>query len=144
MALEDRVQISRRFQRSIRIDTDWRSRQALQGFVCPRSSAEVLDSMARHIRDTGHSSFTWTGPYGSGKSSLVIALSALLSSDTRVRREAVQIVGSPTAKRIWQALPVTKKGWDILRVVGRRDVLPSVLGDALAVRKLARQPKDRK
>ena len=35
--------------------------------------------MANHISQTEQSAFTWTGPYGSGKSSLVVALSSLLS-----------------------------------------------------------------
>ena len=53
MALADHVHIARRFQRSIRIDTDLTSARALEGFVCPQSSVEVLLTMARYARETG-------------------------------------------------------------------------------------------
>ena len=36
MPLADRVKISRRFQRAIRIDTDLDDPDALKGFVCPK------------------------------------------------------------------------------------------------------------
>ena len=93
MLLADRVSVSRRFQRAIRIDTDLGDPAALEGFVCPGSSAIVLQTMAHHVAETGQGAFTWTGPYGSGKSSLVVALSALLNGDAGMRAEAVSIIG---------------------------------------------------
>ena len=81
MLLAERVAVSRRFQRAIRIDSDLGDPLALEGFVCPPSSAMVLEAMAQHLSESGQGAFTWTGPYGSGKSSLVIALSALLGKD---------------------------------------------------------------
>ena len=56
---------------------------ALEGFVCPQSSAVVLETMAQHLSGSGQGAFTWTGPYGSGKSSLVVALSALAGKGCR-------------------------------------------------------------
>ena len=53
MALADFVRIARRFQRSIRIDTDIGDPAALEGFICPRSYAEILETMVRHIEETG-------------------------------------------------------------------------------------------
>ena len=54
MSLAARVRVARRFQRAIRVD-NWTSHDpaALEGFVCPRSSAVVLQTMARHIAETG-------------------------------------------------------------------------------------------
>ena len=89
MALADQTHVARRYQRAIRIDTDLGDPAALEGFICPRSSAEVLETMARHVAESGQGAFTWTGPYGSGKSSLVVALSAALNGD-KARRRAVQ------------------------------------------------------
>ena len=83
MALADRVHIARRFQRAIRVDTDLADPAALEGFICPPSSADILKTMARHIAENGQGAFTWTGPYGSGKSSLAVAFSALLNGDRR-------------------------------------------------------------
>lgn len=138
MSLQGRVHVARRFQRSIRIDTDLGDSRALEGFVCPRSSAEVLIGMARHVRDTGHAAFTWTGPYGTGKSSLVIALSALLNGSERLRREAATRIGLSTAKVIWEALPPKSRGWRVVPVVGRRASCASLIGEALVARDYVR------
>ena len=81
--LADRVNVARRFRRSIRIDTDISDPTALEGFLCPPSSAAVLRTMAKHIAESGQAAFTWTGPYGTGKSSLVIALSAALNGGSK-------------------------------------------------------------
>ena len=62
--LIDKVKIARRFQRSIRIDTDLNTSTSLEGFVCPQSSKDVLISMANQVSETRQCSFTWTGPYG--------------------------------------------------------------------------------
>ena len=61
MTLADHVRVRRRFQRSIRIDTDLSDPDALNGFICPQSSADVLETMARHIKETDQAAFTWTG-----------------------------------------------------------------------------------
>lgn len=131
MSLENRVTIARRFQRSIRIDTDLGDTNALEGFVCPQTSANVLITMARHVAETKQGAFTWTGPYGSGKSSLVVALSALLNGNTTLQKQASKVFGSKLANSIWQALPPKSQGWKILPVVGRRDDPVTTLGDAL-------------
>lgn len=131
MALAERVRIARRFQRSIRIDTDLSDPTALKGFICPQSSASVLQSMARHVSEIGQGAFTWTGPYGGGKSSLVIALSALLNGNATLRRYAEWVVGRITATAVWQAFPPRTRGWHILPVVGRRDSTAQVIGEAI-------------
>ena len=64
---------------------------------------------------------TWTGPYGSGKSSLVVALSALLGKDAGARREAAAAIGEQTAAAVWKAMPPKREGWRVLPIVGRRD-----------------------
>jgi len=131
MSLLDQVRVARRFQRSIKIDADLHDPKALDGFVCPRSSAEVLLTMARHVADTGHAAFTWTGPYGSGKSSLVVALSAALGGSPAIRKKARDILGKPVADAISRAMPPKDKGWRILPVVGQRSSAADAIGAAL-------------
>ena len=138
MPLADRVVVSRRFQRAIRVDTDLDDPQALEGFVCPKSSAEVLEAMARHMRETGHGAFTWTGPYGTGKSSLVIALSALLGGDSLMRLNAAAQVGIDTAKLVWEAMPPGSNGWQVLAVVGRRERAEQLIGEAITAKRLTK------
>ena len=129
MALSKRVSIARRFVRSIRIDTDLGQATALEGFVCPRSSADVLVTMARHVSETGQGAFTWTGPYGSGKSSLAVSLAAFLSGNAGLRDQAARLFGRELSSTLWQALGT--KSWRVLPVVGRRDDPVVVIGDAL-------------
>lgn len=131
MELNKRVRIARRFLRSIRIDADLGEANALDGFVCPQSSAEVLTTLARHVSETGQGAFTWTGPYGSGKSSLVVALSALLNGNAGLQKQAAKVFGKPLTKTIWDALPRGTKGWRIVPVVGRRDTPVQVIGEAV-------------
>ena len=141
MLLAERVTVSRRFQRAIRIDTDLGDPLALEGFVCPQSSAAVLETMARHVAETGQGAFTWTGPYGSGKSSLVVALSALLNGNSELREEAASIIGEGTAAAVWKALPLKDEGWRILPIVGRRGRPEQLVGEALEARGLRRRGK---
>eukprot|EP00820_Chromera_velia_P001552 Cvel_2796.t1-p1 / transcript=Cvel_2796.t1 / gene=Cvel_2796 / organism=Chromera_velia_CCMP2878 / gene_product=hypothetical protein / transcript_product=hypothetical protein / location=Cvel_scaffold113:7629-10874(+) / protein_length=1082 / sequence_SO=supercontig / SO=protein_coding / is_pseudo=false len=99
--------------------------------------------MARHARETGHTAFTWTGPYGSGKSSLVIALSALLGKDTSMHRMAVEAVGTSVKNEILQVFPRDKAGWAVVPVVGRRDDPSITLGEALQASGLVKSNRKR-
>jgi len=142
MSLLERVRIGRRYLRSIRIDTDLTDPKALEGFVCPQTSADVLMTMARHVAETGQGAFTWTGPYGSGKSSLVVALSALLNGNAPRRRQASSIFSGDIADKVRAALPPGANGWRIVPVVGRRDDPVVVIGEALhAAGLVARKPR---
>ncbi len=130
--LTNRVKVSRRFQRAIRIDTDLGDPDALKGFVCPRSFGVLLEEMARHVSETRQGAFTWTGPYGSGKSSLAVALTALLDRDKALRMRAARLLGKETTAVIRKGLPPRKSGWHILPIVGRRDRPEQATGEALA------------
>ena len=136
--LADRVHVGRRFRRSIRIDTDLSDPTALEGFVCPPSSAAVLQTMAKHVVESEQTAFTWTGPYGTGKSSLVVALSAALNGSSELREITSRILGAATTETLWDALPPKTKGWRILPVVGRRDRPAQVVGEAIERSRLVR------
>jgi hypothetical protein len=131
MSLKEHVKIARRYQRSIRIDADLGKESALKGFVCPQSSADVLTTLARHVSETGQGAFTWTGPYGSGKSSLVVALSALLNGNLTLQKQASHSFGKLLTRTIWEALPTGTKGWRVVPVVGRRDTPVNIIGEAV-------------
>ena len=141
MPLSDRVVVSRRFRRAIRVDTDLRDPSAIEGFVCPESSATVLETMARHVSETDHAAFTWTGPYGSGKSSLAVALSAALSGDHQIRDMATVAIGERTVAAVKDALIPRAKGWRVLPVVGRRDRPAQVVGEAIEKARLVRDKR---
>ena len=136
--LADRVHVGRRFRRSIRIDTDLSDPTALEGFVCPPSSVAVLQTMVKHVVESEQTAFTWTGPYGTGKSSLVVALSAALNGSFELREITSSILGAATIETLWDALPPRTKGWRILPVVGRRDRPAQVVGEAIESSRLVR------
>ena len=139
MPLAERVTVSRRFQRAVRIDTDLDDPNALEGYICPQSSAVVLETMAGHLSESGQAAFTWTGPYGSGKSSLVVALSALIGPNDEARREAASLIGEATASAVWNAMPLNREGWRVLPIVGRRDRPERLVEEAIRARKLGGQ-----
>lgn len=111
------ITILPRFRRSVRIDTDFRSRNAIDGFFCPPSFSGVLAVMARHVSDTGQGAFTWTGPYGGGKSSLALALACLTGAPKAVRDEAASLFGDAVVSELKGALPWYPSRWDVLPLV---------------------------
>ena len=140
--LKERVHVARRFLRSVRIDTDLADDASLEGFICPESYAETLRDVARHVSETGQGAFTWTGPYGSGKSSLALAFSALLNGSKRLRAQAQSLFGRDLAMTVRHALPAGEKGWRIIPVVGTRDDPIKVIGEAVQREKIVpRRPR---
>ena len=141
MILSNRVSVSRRFQRAVRIDTDLNDPLGLDGFVCTQSSAAVLETMARHVAEARQGAFTWTGPYGSGKSTLAVALSALLCGKSCMRQNAAAVIGNDTAEAVWAGMPPKSCGWCILPIVGSRDNPEQLVWEAIEAKKLLRKTK---
>ena len=136
MALADQVHVARRYQLAIRLDSDLGNPAALEGFICPRSSGEVLRTMARHVAESGQGAFTWTGPYGSGKSSLAVALGTVLNGNEALRRRAESILGQTTSTMLAEAMPPRSRGWRMLPVMGRRDRPERVIGESIVAGRL--------
>ena len=129
-ALSDIVQISRQYQRSIRIDADIGRADALDGYIFHSTASSVIDGMCRQVAGTNQRSFTWTGPFGGGKSSLAVALASALHPDKALRakaRAALQLDSKPAFDK---AFPV-RKGWLVVPTVGRRGSVVSELGAAI-------------
>lgn len=126
------VDVRRRFQRSIRIDADIHA-GAIEGFVCPRSTADAVRGMARQIAETGQGAFTWTGPYGCGKSSLAVALAGLLAGGD-LAAGARQAIGAERSDEILTLLGSNSKPWAVLPVVGRRADPALTVREAIASR----------
>ncbi|CAN7247658.1 ATP-binding protein [Pseudorhodoferax sp. LjRoot39] len=129
-ALSDIVQISRQYQRSIRVDADIGRADALSGYICHATAASVVDGMCKQLSGTNQRCFTWTGPFGGGKSSLAVALASALHSDKNLRikaREALRLDSKPTFDK---AFPV-RKGWLLVPAVGRRGSVVSELHASL-------------
>ena len=131
MMLSDVVSVARRFQRSVRVDTDLGRAGALNGFICHGSSKIALETMAKLMVQTEQRAFTWTGPYGGGKSSLALALCASIGGDLKPRKHARSLLGDvPDLDR---AFPVGKEGWLVVALVGRRGDPIKDLREAISV-----------
>ena len=76
--------------------------------------------MARSNHPEAQRAFTWTGPYGGGKSSLAVTLAALLGPNGPLRTAAAAALGSETAEELLDVLHPSCNGWLVVPVVGRR------------------------
>src|SRR5471030_2056516 len=128
--LSDIVRISRQYQRSIRIDIDLGRTDALEGYICHGTAMAVLDSMSKQLLESNQRAFTWTGPFGGGKSSLAVALASALSRDRKLRAKARGILPLDSLTAFDNAFPV-RKGWLTLPVVGTRGSVVAELSKAL-------------
>lgn len=123
--------ISPRFRRSVRIDSDFASATAIDGFHCPASFQAAVTFMAAHVADTEQGAFTWTGPYGGGKSSLALALACLFGAPKPVRDQAAALFGEPVIDALKAALPYFPSRWDVLPLVTERRSIAVQLAELL-------------
>ena len=132
MSLQRKVQVNDRFQRAIRIDSDIGNEAIVASYICPQSSIEVLLNMALGRKEANESAFIWTGPYGSGKSSLVVAINALLGDSLALRNKATKSIGIKNSEKIQNAFDLkAKKGWTFIPVVGSKSNFTDALARAL-------------
>ena len=129
--LSEIVHVARRFTRSIRVDADMGDPAALEGFVCSQSAVDAVLAMGRHREATGHGAFTWTGPYGSGKSSLAVALAALLTEPTKITRRVFQTSTPSEVDEILAMFRPSRRGWIVAPVVGLRADPEATISEAL-------------
>lgn len=134
------MNVARRFTRSIRVDADLNDPEALKGFIATRSAADALIAMARHRSETGHAAFTWTGPYGSGKSSLAVALAALLREPNA--STLFEALGDSVREPLVDAFGGVSR-WIIAPIVGRRADPEAVVVEAISSVKSWKTPPRR-
>lgn len=129
--LSDAVSIRRHYQRSIRLDADFGRPDALEGYICHRTASMALETMARQIQESNQRAFTWTGPFGGGKSSLAVALASALCPDKGLRRKARSILHLEDQPVFDKAFP-SNRGWLVVPVVGKRGSASEAISKALA------------
>lgn len=117
--LSEIVHVSRHYQRSIRIDSDLGRPDALDGYICHGTATALLSSMTKQLLESNQRAFTWTGPFGGGKSSLAVAFASALGSDRKLRSKAREALKLDEIDSFDQALPY-KKGWLTVPIVGKR------------------------
>lgn len=141
---DDAVRIVRHYQRSIRLDSDLGRQDALDGYVLTSTSREAISVMSRQIAGSNQRAFTWTGPYGGGKSSLALVLAAALSPEPSLRKAPRALLAD--IPYFQEAFPEERGGWLIVPVVGRRagirGELSKALGKALNIERYRTETTD--
>ena len=128
------IEIEPRFRRSVRIDSDYNNWSAIDGFYCTNSYQQAINFVGKHIRETGQAAFTWTGPYGCGKSSLALALACLAGAKKPLRDKASKIFDDSTVSNLKNALPYFPSRWDVLPIVAEKRSLTKQLAEALRIK----------
>lgn len=129
--MSEMATITPRFRRSVRLDTDFASATAIDGFHCPASFQVAVNFMASHVAETEQGAFTWTGPYGGGKSSLAVALACLFGAAKPVRERAADLFGDDVFNALKSALPYFPSRWDVLPLVTERRSMSDQLAELL-------------
>lgn len=92
---ESLITINQRYKSSTRIDTDSTDLAPfIDDFILHGTAINVLDTISREFNNSTQRAYTITGPYGSGKSTVALFLSCLLSTDDRQRTYALKKLNS--------------------------------------------------
>lgn len=129
--LRDIVTVERRFARSARIDADLNGTPPLTGYVLQPSVRKALETMAHAIVESGQAAFTWTGPYGGGKSCAALLVGNLVGGQPQQRKVAREIASPDIVDAFAAAFP-GKKSWKVIALTGRRAPLREDLASAVA------------
>lgn len=78
--LNEIIEINRKFQKSINIRLDYNKKEKITSYIPTRASVQVLKVyLQQFVKEQGMKSTILVGPYGKGKSHLLLILLALLS-----------------------------------------------------------------
>lgn len=118
--LIDTVRVERRFALSARLDSDLSGTPPLNGYILQASVRKALLGMAESITESRQKAFTWTGPYGGGKSCAALLVGSLVAGTSEQRQMAREIVDAEFAEAFRRAFQEDGGKWRILALTGRR------------------------
>ena len=113
------VTVNRQFLRSVRLDSDLDRLDAINGYILQPSAKNLLETTAKHLLNTQQRAFTWTGPYGGGKSSLALLLASLAGGAPEFKRAAKQALGLAAGDGTLRFFG-GREQWAVLPIVGKR------------------------
>ena len=131
-ALATQVAIDRRFARSARLDADLNGTPPLVGYVLQATVAKALTLLAESQMESQQGAFTWTGPYGGGKSSAALFLANLVAGPHANRKIAREIAGEELSELYAKAFPKRGGDWKVVAVTGGRVRLREAITEAAA------------
>lgn len=130
--LSSKVAIDRRFARSARLDADLNGTPPLVGYVLQATVAKALTLLAESQIESHQGAFTWTGPYGGGKSSAALLLANLVAGARANRKIAKDLAGPVLSDLYAKAFPKSAGDWKVVAVTGGRVRLREAIADAAA------------
>lgn len=93
------VSVQPRFARSANLERDIARSEPLDGYIVTTRALDVVERIAETAA-TGDAGGAWslTGPYGSGKSSLVLLMDAVFGADDHIRQAALQLIDEASSQ----------------------------------------------
>lgn len=130
-SLSQTVSVSHSFQRATRLDCDFASAslEFVDHYVVNSSARNTLEMMGEHIINSDQRAFTWTGPYGSGKSSLALMFCSILRGG-ELRKVALNRLALPESSSAFKVF-ASGEPWKIFPITGRQGRLADDLAKAL-------------
>lgn len=116
MKLSQIYSIKPRYSRSTRIDTDFNA-QAFEGLLFHATAENTLNSLSNEFQ-SNRKAFTLTGPYGSGKSTIALLLSGLLSNDKTLLECTKNVTGDKLFNKYRKNFNVGANGYLVIRALG--------------------------
>ncbi|MEC6392439.1 ATP-binding protein [Acinetobacter pittii] len=128
--LSDIINIQRHFLRSVNLKLDFGRDDAIQGYILQPSVKNLLATTANHLTQTQQKAFTWTGPYGGGKSLLALTLASLASGKGNLSHSAKTILESDQTQELIDYFSTTKP-WLVLPITGTRSSIETEIQTTL-------------
>ncbi|WP_137227205.1 hypothetical protein [Shewanella sp. MEBiC00475] len=113
------ITINQRYKSSTRIDSNSENlRTFIDDFILHGTAVNVIDTVSREFAANAQRVYTITGPYGSGKSTVALFLSCLLSDDAALRSYAMaKLQTSPALHEEFSRRFDIKNGWNTVKHV---------------------------
>jgi len=113
----DYINIDENFKYSINIDFDLHKKEKIDGFIATKTSVEILDQMLTEIVSSAGQPQLFIGPYGKGKSHLLLVLLELLSGSNKQQIQKLN-------EKLIEAKPQIEKQ---LEVANSRKYIPIIM-----------------
>ena len=128
------IEINSAFQRSARIDSKIQD-GFIENYIFHNTSRSILNRIALSYSESNQGSFTLTGPYGTGKSSLALFLNALVHNDKKIKNLASERA-KLTKKDQFNKVFLEKGKWFSITIIGGKlnsnDLIASSIDQAVA------------
>ena len=113
LLLSDLFQVKGRFRRSVHLERDFYTENALDGYVLTATAREMLSRIVATLaNETTSKAWSLTGPYGSGKSAFALFVAKLLGApDASATKEALEVLKDGDTQLHQRFANPNGKGW---------------------------------